>query len=172
VRGEDAGRVGKHEQLVSQRSIEVPSQSVGGEIHSRRGEQVGTSDIADEERVTRHHAIRRGVVRVFVHHDRDRFGGVSRRGEDLETDVAEHEPLTVVQRLDRELDVGTLTVGDDCPGLRGEFEMAAEEVGVDVGLDHPLDRQPLRGRLLQVHADIAPWIDNDGATGRLVTDEI
>ena len=50
--------------------------------------------------------------------------------------------------------------------------MAAEEVGVDVRLDHPLDRQPRLRRLLEVHADVATGIDDDRATGRLVTDEV
>ena len=112
------------------------------------------------------------VAGVLVHHDADRLRRVTRRGEDLEGDLAEHEPLPVVQRLDRELDVGALAVGDDGAGRRGQLEVAAEEVGVDVGLDHPLDRQPLGGCLLEVHVDVAPRIDDHGATRRLVTDQV
>ena len=46
------------------------------------------------------------------------------------------------------------------------------EVGVDVGLDDSLDRQPLRRRLLEIDADVAPGVDDNGATGCLVTDQV
>ena len=87
--------------LSSQRAVQLPRQRIGREVCIRRGEQVGAADIADEQRVAGQHAVRRRVVGVLVHHDADRLRRVSRRRQDLEHDVAEHEPLAVVQRLDR-----------------------------------------------------------------------
>ena len=51
--------------------------------------------------------------------------------------------------------VGTVAVGDDGAGLGRQLEVTAEEVGVDVRLDDPLDGQaPGRG-LVEVDADVA-----------------
>ena len=50
--------------------------------------------------------------------------------------------------------------------------MPAEEVGVDVRLDHPLDPQPPPGGLLQVDADVAAGIDDDRPPGRLIADQV
>ena len=58
------------------------------------------------------------------------------------------------------------------PVQRRQFEMAAQEIGVDMGLDHTLDRQPRLGRLIEVDADISAGIDDDRTTGRLVANEI
>ena len=76
------------------------------------------------------------------------------------------------QRLDRELDVGRLPVRDRRAGPGRQLEVTAEEVGVHVGLDDPLDRQPVGGRLLDVELDVAARVDDDGPPGRLVADEV
>ena len=115
-------------------------------------EQVGPADVADEQRVAGEHAVRDLVVGMLVDDDADRLGRVARRRQDLERHLAERQPLPVAQRLDRELDVGRLPVRDRGAGLRGQLQVTAEEVGVHVGLDDPLDRQPVGGRLLEVDA--------------------
>jgi hypothetical protein len=61
---------------------------------------------------------------------------------------------------------------DDRARAGGQLEVAGEEVGVHMGLDDPLDRQAAGRRLLQVHPNVAPGIDDHGPAGRLVTDEI
>jgi hypothetical protein len=50
----------------------------------------------------------------------------------------------------------------------GQLQVPADEVGVNMGLDHPLDTQaPLCG-LLQVDTDVAAGIDNDRPPGGLI----
>ena len=93
-------------------------------------------------------------------------------GKDLEGDIAQREPLTVIKEVDRELDVGAGSVGDDRARSRRQFEMAAQEVGVDMCLDHTLDRQPRLGRLIEVDGDISAGVYDYRTTGRLVTNEI
>ena len=50
--------------------------------------------------------------------------------------------------------------------------MPAEEVGVEVGLDHPLDPQTPLGGLVQVDADVPAGIDDDRPPGGLVADQV
>ena len=97
---------------------------------------------------------------------------MSRGGEHLEGHLAEREPLAVLEQLDREGHVGAVAVGDDGADAVGELEVAADEVGVEVRLDDALDDEPFRLRLLEVDVDVAPWVDDHGATGRLVADEV
>ena len=123
-----------------------PEQPAGEVIRgpSDRGEQVRPADVADEQRVAGEHGPRRRVARVLPHDDRDRFRRVTRGVTDLERDVAEREPLPVGETVDREVGPGFVAVGDDRAGRGGELEVTGEEVGVEVGLDHPLDAQTRR----------------------------
>jgi hypothetical protein len=50
--------------------------------------------------------------------------------------------------------------------------MTAEEIGVNMGLDHALDRQAIGCSLFQVHVHIASRIHDDGPTGRLVAYQV
>ena len=58
------------------------------------------------------------------------------------------------------------------PGLLREFEVAGQEVGVEVRLDDPLDREAARRRVVEILPDVALRIDDDRATGARVADEI
>ena len=138
----DAGRVGEAQELVVDRAEQPAGEVVGGP--SDRGEQVRAADVADEQGVAGEHAPRRRVVRVLPDDDRDRLGRVARGVTDLERDVAEREALPVGEPVDGEVGAGFVAVGDDRAGRRGELEVAGEEVGVEVGLDHPLDAQAER----------------------------
>ena len=168
--GEDPRRVGQREELVAKRAVQLAGQAVG--TPADRGEQVGAADIADEQGVTGEHPPRLRVVGVFPHDDADRFGGVTGCVADLQHDVAELEALAVSQRIDRELGPRRVAVGDDGAGGGGQLQVTGEEVGVEVGLDDPLDTQPVAGRIVEVAADVTLRIDHDGTPGRLVADEI
>jgi hypothetical protein len=54
----------------------------------------------------------------------------------------------------------------------GELEVAGQEVGVEVGLDDAVDAEPVRIRVVEVLADVALGVDDDGGTGRVVTDQV
>ena len=91
---------------------------------------------------------------MFVHKDADRFGSVPGRGEDLEGYLAQGQPLPVVQGFDREANVGTSSIGDNRARPSRKLEMTPDEVGVDVSLDDPFDRQPLGAGFLEVNLDV------------------
>ena len=166
----DAGRVGEAQQLVVDRAEQPAGQVIGGP--SDRGEQVRAADVADEQGVAGEHAPRRRIVRVLPDDDRDRFGRVARGVTDLERDVAEGEALPVGESVDGEVGAGFVAVGDDRTGRRGELEVTGEEVGVEVGLDHPLDAQTQRVGVGQVLRDVTLRVDDDRASGGLVTDQV
>ena len=142
VRRVDAGGVGEAQELVVDRPEQPAGEVVGGP--SDRGEQVGATDVADEQGVAGEHAPRCGIVGVLPHDDRDRFRGVARGVTDLEGDVAEREALPVGEPVDGEVGAGFVAVGDDGTGRGGELEVTGQEVGMEVGLDHPLDAQTER----------------------------
>jgi hypothetical protein len=150
--------------------VQHPAELVGG--HSQRGEQVRAAHIADEQRVAGEHAVRHGVGGVLVEQDADRLRCVARRLEDLQHDVAELDALAVGQLADRVLGLGTAPVAD--PGTRtgGQFEVTGDEVGVEVGVDHPLDLQPMRTGVGDVLEHVTAGVHDHGAAARLVADQV
>jgi hypothetical protein len=59
------------------------------DAHARGAEEIGTADVADEQRVPGEHAVRNGVVGVLADDDADRLRRVPGRVADLELDPAE-----------------------------------------------------------------------------------
>src|SRR5207249_8014013 len=107
-----------------------------------------------EQGVAGEDAVRNGVARMFIDDDADRLGGVPGRGPDLEGDVAQRQPLAVGHGLHREVHGSALAVGDDGARLGGQLQVAAEEVGVQVGLEDALDLEAAGGGLDEVDADV------------------
>ena len=169
---EDLCRVRQLQQAVVQGVVQPPGEDLGGQLWIGRGQQVGPTDVADEQRVTREHAVGHGVISVLVHDDADRLRCVPRCRHDLQRHVAERDPLTVVEQLGGELQAGARAVRDHRPGALGQLEMAAQEVGMDVRFDDPFDRQAVSVGLIEIDVDVAPGIDDDGPPGCLVADEI
>ena len=54
--------------------------------------------------------------------------------------------------------VGAVAVADDRPGGGGQLQVAAQEVGMNVGLDDPFDTQPTLGRFAEVDVHVAARI--------------
>ena len=84
----------------------------------------------------------------------------------------EGQDLSVGQRLDGELGLRALAVGDDRAGRGGQLEVPGEEVGVEVGLDDPLDVEAELVGLCEVAGDVALRVDDHGPSGALVGDQV
>jgi hypothetical protein len=97
---------------------------------------------------------------------------VARRGQHLQDHLTQRQPLSVPKRLDPEVDLGGVAVGDDRAGARGQLQMTAQEVGVHVGLDDPLNGHAVGGRLVQVHPDVAPGIHHNSSARHLVAHQV
>jgi hypothetical protein len=167
--GKDPHAVWQGEQLLVQGAVQGTGQLVGG--RASRREQIGPADVADEQRVAGQHSPRL-VALPLGDHDADRLGRVAGCGEHVEGHVAEGEPLPVLQGLHGELGLGRGAVADHRPGGRGDLEVAGEEIGVEVGLDHPLDVQALGRGVIEILGDVALGVDDDRPAGRLVADQV
>jgi hypothetical protein len=152
--------------------VEAPRQDIGRKVSIARGKKIRAAHVTDEQRVACQHTERDLVAAMFVHNDADRFRGVPRCGEDLEGDLAQGQPLPVMQGFDRKADVGTSSVGDDRAGPSRKLEMTPDEVGVDVSLDDPFDGQPLGPGFVEVNVDVAARIYDHGSTGGLVSHQV
>jgi hypothetical protein len=97
---------------------------------------------------------------------------VPRGLHDLERDVAEGDPLTVGQVADGVLGLRAPPVADPRSRGRRQLEVTGEEVGVEVGVDHTDDVQPVRPSVGEVLGDVAARVDDDGLAGRLVGDQV
>ena len=170
MRREDPRRVGECEELIAHRSVQPLGQIVGGPAD--RDQEIGSTDITDEEGVAGEHSPRLRIVGMLPHHDGDRLRGVPRRRAHLEEHLTEREPPPVRHRIDREVGLRLLAVGDRRPRGRGQLEVAREEVGVEVGLEHALDREPERLGVGEVLGDVALRIDDDRSPCGLVTDQV
>ena len=109
---------------------------------------------------------------MLVDHDADRLGRVPRRCEHLERHVTERQALVIVEQLDRKVDRGRLAERDRGTGARRELEVTTEEVGVEVGLDDPLDGEAGGRRVGEVLVDVTLRVDDDGPTRGLVAHEV
>lgn len=136
-------------------------------------EQVGSPDIADEERVAGEHRVRCRVARL-AHDHADRLGCVAGSLAKLQLDVAETESLAVAHGLDRKLgEPGRRrAVRNHRAGRRRQLEMAAQKVSVKVRLDHALDAQTMSLRSLQILRHVALRIDHHRTTTCRVAHEI
>jgi len=175
VRGIHDRRVGERQELVLQRRPQVPRQIVGG-VTNRR-EEVGPTDVPDEESVAGEHRVGRAPG-GGAHHHRDRLRSVSGRLEYLEVHVvvgiSENDGVSVGHGLDVEggSTLGGPTEYDRCSRGIGQFEMPRQKIGVEVGLDHPVDRQAGRSRVVEILRHVALRVDHRGHAARGVADEI
>ena len=101
--------------------VKVPSQFLGGRTNG--GQEVGSTDVADEESVAGEHAVWLAVRSVGTDHDAYRFGRVTGGFEYLQIDRTQTDAITVSVRLDRESHATgrRRSVDDCCSGVRGQF---------------------------------------------------
>ena len=113
-----------------------------------------------------------GDVGVLVDHDRDRFGRVAGGVTDFDGDVAEAVPLAVGKAPGFELGDSDIAVPDLRPGGGSQLKVAREKVGVEVRLEHQLDREPVLLGRLEIGRHVATGVDDDGTLRALVGDDI
>src|SRR5436190_16857394 len=104
--------------------------------------------------------------------DRNRLGGVAGRLERREPDAAEFDRLAIVQRLKWILGRCRRSQVNRRASAIAQFEMAGDEIGVEMSKDHMSDAQAVRVGEGQILPDVALRVDDSGAARRFVADEI
>jgi hypothetical protein len=168
VRGIDLDRVGKRHQLVVQRVVHHPGHGLGRGVGAAG--QVRPSDVADEQRVAgEDEAWLRGGGGIRDH-DAEALGRVARRLQDAQDHAAHSQLVAVPHRLVREQRARLRADDDGRARALGQLQVAAHEVGVQVGLDDVADGQAGRGGLVQVLLHVAARVHDRRLA--LVADEV
>ena len=155
--------VAEREQLSHQRVVELAGEAAGQIVT----QQIGTADGADEEGVAGEDA--RGSPRLGDV-DRDVFRCMSRRVDERQRDVPEHQPFAVVRFVVRVAEPRFGTV-DDPRAQPAQLACSRDEVGVDVGFDRVDDRQAVTTGRLDVDVDVASGVDDRNFVRAIACDQ-
>ena len=154
-----------------ERVVEVAAELLGGP--AERGAEVGAADVADEEGVAGEDGV--GLVGALVEvedEDGDGLDGVAGGFEDLEAEAGEVEGVAVFHGDELVLGFGVGAEADVGAAAVAEFEMAGEEVGVEVGEEDVADVHAEFVGVVDVLLDVALGVDHDGGAAGFVGDEI
>jgi hypothetical protein len=170
VGGKDTHLVGQRHQPMLNRVVEHRPEMLGADPGG--GEQVWPSDIPDEQSVAGEHPVGDLVVAVLEDEHADRFRSVPGGVHDLQRHLPETDPLTVGEPPDLVLGRSLAAEADPGAGLAGQLEVPADEVGVEVGVDHADDAQSSRLGVVEVLLDVSAGVDHDGLPGGGITDQV
>lgn len=171
VGGIDEAAVRQREQLAMNRVVEAPAQIVGRPAERRA--QVGTSDVADEERVAGEHRVRNRVAGVEVEHEhRDRLGRVPGRLERLEPDTSHLDGVPVAERREGVLGGRRSAQVDRRAGAVAKLEVSRDEVRVQVRQDDVCDPQLVLCGERQVLVDVTLRIDDGSDAGLFIGHDV
>ena len=158
VGGEDLGVVGELEEFFVEALVEHRCKFLRAVVAG----EIGAADVADEEGVSGEDGSRGCGLGEVGEDGADAFDGVAGGVEEVETGVAELEGIAFFDRGMGEGGVGVLAEIDAGVGALGEFVVAGDEVGVEMGLDDVLDAETLLAGEVEVEVYIALWVDDGG----------
>src|SRR5436305_620897 len=104
--------------------------------------------------------------------ERNGVGGMAGGFEGLNADLAEGDGCAVVEWSECVLGFGSGSEVDGCVDAVAEFEVAGDEVGVEMGEEDVLDGQRVLLGEGEILCDVALGIDDGGGASLLVSDEI
>ncbi len=135
--------------------------------------KIGAAYIADEQSVSGKDSVRLGIALTeIVDEKRNRFGSVAGSFEGFYAHETELDDAAVVEGSEAILGLGFCAQVDCGASTIAKFQVPGDEVGVEVGEEDVFDlKVALRGKI-QVHVDVALWIDDGGSVCILVGDEV
>src|SRR5215510_4812936 len=125
-----------------------------------RADQVRSPDVADEKRVASQDFLRLTRGPGVGDQDGDAFRRVAGSLNDSENDFADSELVAVFGGRVIENRAGFMPEDDLSPCTFGKLAMAADEIGVQMRLDHEFDLQPFGFGLVDVLFDVTLRIND------------
>ena len=156
--GEDFGIVGEFEKFFVETLVEHRGQFLRSVVAG----EIGAAYVAYEEGVAGKDGAWVGGSDEVGEDGADAFDGVAGGVEEVEAGVAEAEGVAVFDRCVREGSVGVFAEVDAGAGAFGEFVMAGDEVGVEMGLDDVLDLEIFLAGSFDVDVDVTLRVDDGG----------
>ena len=128
---------------------------------ARRRAQIGPAYVADEQRVAGEHRMRLGAFGVqVVYQNGDRLRRVARRLQSLQAHAPEFESVAVVQRGEPVGRFGGRAEIDGRAAAVAQFQVAGDEIGVQMREEHVLDLQAVLGGKGDVLVSVALRVDH------------
>ena len=140
---------------------------------TERRQQIGATDVSDEQRVASEHGVRLTGL-LLIDHDADRLGCVAGCFEHFEPDITEVNASAVAKLFDGEVGqtLGRRAISDARTSRSSKLEMATHEVGVKMSLNDVLNGETKCGCISEIVRHVSLRVDDDGTTTDGVTDKI
>ena len=167
----DERGVGQLHELVRDAVVEHVGELVGRHADARQ--EVRPAHVADEERVAGEHGQRLGAaLRQVVDENRNALRRVARCLDDLELHVAKLDHVAVLHLHALKLRLGSAAEMDRRAGFVPQFNVAGDEVGMEVREEDVLDRVPAGPGVGEVLIDVSLGVDHRGRLRLFVGDHV
>ncbi len=164
--GQSSQSSGKREQPLVHRAEDLasPLGLLDGEI--------GASHVTDEQAVPAQHRPRLVAAGGVDQQEGGVLGAVPGGVQGAHRERSQAQLPAVLEGLVLVRGIGQAMDVDACPGSRHQAPVPGDVVGVVVGLEHVLDRDPPVAGQLEVLVDLKARVDDRGDPGPLVADQI
>jgi hypothetical protein len=158
VRREDLRLLRQAQHLLVQAAVQL-----GGKLLRRlRGGEIGAANVAHEQRVAGKHGARALRLREVRQHHAHALLRMSGRLQEVQAGVSETNRIAVFHRLVREFRPRALAQVDARAGTLSQFEVAGNEIRVQVRFDDVPDREARLRRRIDVNFNVSLRVDHRG----------
>jgi hypothetical protein len=152
--------------------VEEKAAEVGGRP-SEGNAEIGAADVADKESVASQDCVRLSLALVeIVDEKRNRFGSVTGSLEGFQANAAEFDDRAIGEGREPIFGLGFGAEIDCGTGAVAKFQVAGDEIGVEMSEEDVFDLQIAFGREGEVAIHIALGINNRGYVGLPIADQV
>jgi hypothetical protein len=171
VGGVDEAGIWKGKQFRMEGVEEQAAEVRGGPPESDA--KIGAADVTNEQSVSGEDRVGLSFILLQIVDEKRRgFGSVAGSFEGFEADTAEFDDGAVRERSEAVFGLGFGTEIDCGADTVAEFEVAGNEIGVEMGEEDVFDLEVVFRGEGQVAIDVALRVDDGGCAGLFVADEV
>ena len=130
-----------------------------------RTAKVRPADVTDEEGIAGEHQRGFWTAQRVHHQQRDRFGAMPERVDDVQLDLPHPHDLAIAQRLEGKVDRGSFMQVEGSTSGSGKASVARDVVGVQASIDDRPDGVAALSRQVELGLDLPQRVDH----GRIPT---